>query len=145
MGKRTLEVNKERLALIEQHKKWAEQQKPLVNALITHSEGCLVFAPAPETRSESEFDHVWTVKHVVYVPSLYCEEAVTIPANHALVHGGIAHGMVFLTGVDPNMGDSRRRRFVTIDPELEIALPGGDTAKMRKTAAGYIVREASHV
>lgn len=141
MGKRTQEANQERLTLIEKHRVWAVRQEPLVKALLRFSQGCFVYGPAPAARGENEFDHDWTISRVVLIPEHYCEEPVTIPANHARLGAMDDHGRIVAFGRDPHLADTRMRRYVEIDSALEAILPGGGKARMKETEGEWSIEE----
>ena len=142
MGKKTRTISKERLEKIKQHMEWAAQQVPLVAALMYFAEGCAVYASSPTERSTGEFDHAWHISRVYLVPEDYCEEAVTIPANSSRLALIDERGKEVLIGADPLAAAAILKRYVEIDANLEVVLPGGGAAKMVKTEEGYVVKEA---
>jgi hypothetical protein len=77
---------------------------------------------------------------VVLVPEVHCEEQVTIPADHLRIGLVNDHGKLVLVGSDPHIVGTRMR-FIEITPDLEVALPGGEVARMRKVGEAYIVEE----
>ena len=139
MGKKTAAVNKERLETIKQHTDWAMQQAPIVEAMAHYAEECMVFAPVAAERSTGQFDHTWAVKQVHILPD-FVEEAVTIPANSVRLSLMDDHGVLVCIGRDPLAG-APRRRYVTLDPDLEVIVPGGSVSHVVKTDKGYVVKE----
>ena len=141
MSTKTKQVSKERLDQIKHHQEWAAQQEAIVHTLATYVEGCLLYVPAATQATTGEFDQEWTVTRAVLVPEQHCVDAVVIPADHVTVVVANDHGKAVTVGPDTLAPDRRRRRFVTLSPDLEIALPGGKTAHLRKTGTGYTVDE----
>jgi hypothetical protein len=140
MSRKTLKINKDRLETIKRHVDWVKQQQPLVAALMQFTRGCSVYAPAPAAPATGEFDHDWTITHAHLLPDV-CEQAVTIPANSVRLALLYDRGtVVVISTTDPSVR-SKWRQYGTLSAALQIALPDGTIAKMRKTENTCVIQE----
>lgn len=147
MGKKTQEVNKERLVAIEAHSKWAKEQQLKVLAFMRYANNCFAYVPLPPEAPKGVvlpgvvskavgFDHSWKVSSIVLVPP-FIEKALTIPAGHTHLLHTVDHNVPVLLGALL----SGVKKLVELADEVEITTPDCKAKLMNKDGVWDVMEE----